>query len=294
MKKYLFAIMAVLLALTSCTDSQFIEEINGNLSKLSSSNEINALIEQARWGDGQAYLKLADCYRDGKGVKQDFAGMLTMLAQAEEYGGIPNMEEYLKNMPEGSDFKLIFDAVTNYEKKNVEEATLMFEQLSAKGITDGYAVQGTLAVMHGDTLRGARLIEQAATSGSIFAELLQCLPEMRGGNTLDVEQLIAMSEKSPMANVFLAKIYSGADDDNMRNETLAAQYYLKADENACLGKRGAKWLLSYHHGGGELQLSERDIQRLQKLAGEGYDAMAESAIESVDVVDVQDTLIVKQ
>ena len=98
MKKYLFAIMAVLLALTSCTDSQFIEEINGNLSKLSSSNEINALIEQARWGDGHAFLKLADCYRDGKGVKQDFAGMLTMLAQAEEYGGIPNMEDYLKNM----------------------------------------------------------------------------------------------------------------------------------------------------------------------------------------------------
>lgn len=36
MKKYLFAIMAVLLALTSCTDSQFIEENNGNLSKFSS------------------------------------------------------------------------------------------------------------------------------------------------------------------------------------------------------------------------------------------------------------------
>ena len=64
MKKYLFAIMAMLLALVSCTDSQFLDENTGNPSELSSSNEINALIEQARWGDGQAFVKLADCYRD--------------------------------------------------------------------------------------------------------------------------------------------------------------------------------------------------------------------------------------
>ena len=33
-------------------------------------------------------------------------------------------------------------------------------------------------------------------------------------------------------------------------------------------KQGARWLLYYHQKGGQLQLSERDIQRLQKLAGE--------------------------
>ena len=161
MKKYLFAIMAVLLALVSCTDSQFLDENPGNLSELSSSNEINDLIEQARWGDGQAFVKLADCYRDGNGVKQDFVGMLTMLAQADEYGGISSMEDYLRTLPEGSDFKLIFDAVENYEKKNVEEATAMFEQLIAKGSPDGYAVQGIIAVERCDTLEGVRLIEQS-------------------------------------------------------------------------------------------------------------------------------------
>ena len=111
MKKYLLAIMAVLLALVSCTDSQFLDENKGNLTELPSTSEINALIEQARWGDGQAFVKLADCYRDGKGVKQDFVGMLAMLAQADDYGGISNMEDYLRTLPEGSDFKLIFDAL---------------------------------------------------------------------------------------------------------------------------------------------------------------------------------------
>ncbi len=28
-------------------------------------------------GDGEAYFKLADCYRDGKCVKKDFVGMLS-------------------------------------------------------------------------------------------------------------------------------------------------------------------------------------------------------------------------
>ena len=83
MKKTLFAIMAVLLAMVSCTDNQFLDGNAGNLSELSSTNEVSALIEKARWGDGQAFVKLADCYRDGKGVKQDFVGMLTMLAQAD-------------------------------------------------------------------------------------------------------------------------------------------------------------------------------------------------------------------
>ena len=86
MKKILFAVMAVLLAMVSCTDSQFLDETVGNPTELSSTNELNTLIEKARWGDGQAFVKLADCYRDGKGVKQDFVGMLTMLAQADEYG----------------------------------------------------------------------------------------------------------------------------------------------------------------------------------------------------------------
>lgn len=268
MKKYLFAVMAVVLATVSCTDSQFLDESVGNPTELSSTNELNTLIEKARWGDGQAFVKLADCYRDGKGVKQDFVGMLTMLAQADEYGGISNIEDYLKTLPEGSDFKLIFDAVDNYEKKNVDEATSMLEELIAKGCPDGFAIQGIITMERGDTLDGIRLIEQATTAGSTFAELLQCVPDWRGATNPDVDKLTALSDKIPFVNAILAKMYAGYDDENLQNDQLAAYYYLKADEKACLGKRGARWLLGYHRSGANLFLSERDIQRLQILAGE--------------------------
>lgn len=268
MKKYLFAIMVVLLAMVGCTDSQFLDENSGNLSKLPSSNEINTLIEKARWGNGQAFLQLADCYRDGKGVKQDFVGMLTMAALADEYGGISNMEDYLRALPEGSDFKIIFNAVENLEEKNMDEAASMFEQLIAKGSPDGYAVQGIIAVKRGDTLEGVRLIEQAATAGSTFAELLLCIPNWRGANNPDVEKLTVLSDKLPFANTILAKMYTGLRDKNLKNEPLVAHYLLKADEKACLGKWGARWLLHYHRNSTDLQLSERDIQRLQILAGD--------------------------
>ena len=266
--KYLLLIVSVLLAMVSCTDNQFLDETVGNTTELSSTNELNTLIEKARWGDGQAFVKLADCYRDGKGVKRDFVGMLAMLAQADDYCGISNMNDYLKTLPEGSDFKLISDAVDNYEKKNLDEATSIFEQLTANGSPDGYAIQGIITMERGDTLEGVRLMEQAASAGSTFAVVLQCFPDWRGATNPDLGKLAALSDSIPFVNTILGKIYSGSEDEKLQNDQLAAHYFLKADEKACLGKRGARWLLGYHRSGGKLSLSERDIQRLQILAGE--------------------------
>ena len=268
MMKYLLLIVSVLLAMVSCTDNQFLDETVGNTTELSSTNELNTLIEKARWGDGQAFVKLADCYRDGKGVKRDFVGMLAMLAQADDYCGISNMNDYLKTLPEGSDFKLISDAVDNYEKKNLDEATSIFEQLTANGSPDGYAIQGIITMERGDTLEGVRLMEQAATAGSTFAVVLQCFLGWRGVTNPDLGKLAALSDSIPFVNTILGKIYSGSEDEKLQNDQLAAHYFLKADEKACLGKRGARWLLGYHRSGGKLSLSERDIQRLQILAGE--------------------------
>ena len=289
MKKNLFAIMAVLLATVGCTDRLFWEGNSGNASELSSSHEINALMEKARWGDGQAFVKLADCYRDGKGVKQDFVGMLSMLAQADEYGGISGIEDYLRTLPEGSNFKLIFDAVENLERKKEDEATSMFKELIARGCPDGYAIQGLIAVARGDTLEGIRLIEQAAISGSSFAELLQCITDWRGVTNTDVDKLTALSDKIPFFNTILGKIYAGYEDDKLMDEPLAAHYFLKADENACLGKLGARWLLRYHRSGANLPLSERDIRRLQILAKETPEATRglEDVIEVADTAEVE-------
>lgn len=87
MKKCIILFMVAILA--SCSDTQLAESIadvkESELVKenATGSAEIKALVERARWGDGQAYLQLADCYRDGIGVKKNFLGMLAMVDKHE-------------------------------------------------------------------------------------------------------------------------------------------------------------------------------------------------------------------
>lgn len=87
------------------------------ISSCRSESEIATLIDQARWGDGQACLKLADRYRDSNGLKQDFLGMVGMASKAEDLGAIDRMEDYLRAIPEGTDFKLFFDATEKYVRR---------------------------------------------------------------------------------------------------------------------------------------------------------------------------------
>ncbi len=267
MKKYLLLAMAIVFSFVSCSEQQFLQETLDDNTSIAACNEFNALIEQARWGDGQAYLQLADRYRDGKGVDKDFVGMLSMVAQADKFGAINRMEDYLMEMPEGSDFKLIIDAIDDFENNHIDEAKAKSEQLIANGSPDGYSVQGIIAMEKGDTLTGIGLMERAAKAGSTFAELLLCFSEWRGNNSPDMSKLATLSDKIPFVNAILADIYTGVEDKSLKDEHLAIHYFLKADENAFLSRRGASWLLYYHESISNLPLSERDIQRLQILAG---------------------------
>lgn len=292
MKKNLFVLVTMVMSLVSCTDQHFEDETFANKALLPAENEFNTLIEQARWGDGQAFRKLADCYRDGKGVEKDFVGMLSMVAQADEFGGVRRMEDYVKEMPDSSDFRMIVEAVEKFEDKQVEEAQRMSEQLISKGVPDGYFVQGVMAIESGDTLSGLRMMEKAASQGSNLGNLVLCIPEFQKGKNPDVAKLTELAEKMPIINIILARHYWGHDDENTFDEKMAAHYYLKADEHACLDRRGARWLLSYHEAG-KLQLSERDVTRLKILSGEKVvedtlvkcqDEASEEIIEVVDTV----------
>lgn len=275
MKKNLFTLAVVMLSLIGCTDSQFLDESVDYMPETPlTSNEVNALIEKARWGDGKAYLRLADCYRDGKGVKQDMFGMLAMVAQADEYGGIDRMEDYLETLPEGTDFSLLFNAVERIEDKKIDEANVILEQLLAKGIPDVTAVQGVMAIERDDTIEGTRLFKEAADAGSSLGRMLSCIPDWQEGKKPDVQRLASYADEIPYVNALLAKMYAESDDESKRDASLATHYYLKADEKACLDKRGARWLLGCHEIG-ELQLADRDIQRLRILAG--ANAIEESA-----------------
>ena len=264
MKKYLLLVVA--LVMFSCTDQFVVDEVAGEYAQQTPASEVTALIEKARWGDGQAYVKLADCYRDGKGVKQDFINMLGMVSFADEYGGISRMEDYLSALPEDSEYRLVFDAMEKFCGNKQEESLAMADKLIERDYVEGYTVKGIILSEQGNREEGKHLLAQAAEKGSGFAELYLCMSDLKGAENPDIARLIALAERMPLANACLGKIYSGKNDESKKDERLAAYYYMKADEKACLPKDGARWLLAYHRNGGNLQLSEKDIERLELLA----------------------------
>lgn len=259
MKKYLFLMMAVVLA--GCADQTLVENVAGEKAELALASEVNALKEQARWGDGQAYLKLADCYRDGKGVKKDFVGMLCMATLANDYSDTNQMDAYLETIPEDSEYKILVDCIHLFEQNQMEEAQPLIERAIENGSPDGYALKGITVLERGDSLEAKRLFELAAEKGSSLAELLLCLSGCSSGMNPSLEKLAALTEKIPWVYNILAGEYAKNDDAS------AAYYYLKADKEACLTRFGARWLWGYMDYGADLNLSPTDKQRIQRLAG---------------------------
>lgn len=266
MKKIIYFLVA--LFLTSCAEQELYEDIADAPKKnIEVDNQYADLVEQARWGDGQAYFKLAELYHKGQGVQQDFLGTISMLAMADQYGAISNLEDYMKTLPEEDNMKLFFDAMENYERKNIEESANMTEKLIAQGSPEGYTLKGIMAVEKGDTIEGERLIGLAVGQGSTFAELLlTVLSDWRGGKSPSVEDLVPLAERIPLACKLLGDVYAGIEDKNLTNEDLAAMYYKKADEHACLGKRAAQWLIGYYVRN-KILVDDREMERLKILSG---------------------------
>lgn len=298
MKKFFYLMVA--LVLVSCTDQLVMDEVAGEFAEQTPASEVATLMEKARWGDGQAYLKLAECYRVGKGVKQDFVGMLSMAAMACQYGGINHVEDFLYSLPENSEYRLAIEVLYKSDEEKMEEAEALADCLVEQGAVDGCTMKGIMTMERGDSLEGKRLIEQGAENGSSLAEMLLCFPNWRDCNKPDMKKLTALAERIPWACNLLGDICSDKENVDLMNERLAAYYYMKADEQACLTKRGAQYLLIYHLTHKDSSLSESDFERIKKLGGDNpivqeYLQSDDSDFEydDCDSIEVVDTVFVQ-
>lgn len=224
-----------------------------------------SLIEKAKGGDGEAYLKLADHYRNNR----DFVGMVAMASLAQQFGSIERVEDYFASIPESDDFRIVTEAIAKIDEGNYDEAATMANKLISNDCAEGYTVQASIYLERGDTLHGLDLMEQGAAKGSTFAELLLCLPYVTGKELPDTARLKELAARVPVANSIIAKVFTGENDANLWNEQKAAYYFLQSYKHACLEKQYADWLLQYHSRGGELNVSDKDLQQLQALAGDG-------------------------
>ena len=290
MKKCIILFMAAILA--SCSDTQLAESIadvkESELVKedANGSAVINALVERARWGDGQAYLQLADCYRDGIGVKKDFLGMMVMVEQARAHGAIHDEKEYMAQIPDDNDIKRFCNLIDKSSDQLREGKDSIMAQLATIDSPDAHALFGVLCVESGDSIRGFEIIRDASERGSNFAALLNALPDWKGNIQPDKVKLEQLAERIPLAYNLLGKLSLKPDENGMIDERKVAYYYMKADEHALLSRREARWLLAYHQDVGIPQLTESDVKRLEafiRFPNERVEIVADTV--SVDSIE---------
>lgn len=291
MKKCIILFMAAILA--SCSDTQLAESIadvkESELVKenANGSAEIKALVERARWGDGLAYLQLADCYRDGIGVKKNFLGMLAMVEQARVHGAIHDEMEYVTKIPEDNDIKRFCDLMNKSCSQLIEEKDSVMVQWATIDSPDVLAMYGVLCVESGDSIRGFEIIRDASERGSDFAALLNALLDWKGNIQPDKMKLEQLAERIPLAYKLLGKLSLKPDENGIVDERKVAYYYMKADEHALLSQREAKWLLAYHKDVSIPELTDSDVKRLEsfiRTPGERVEIVADTV--SVDSIEL--------
>lgn len=229
---------------------------------------VASLIERARRGEEEAYLQLAQRYHDGHGVKKDILMMRYMILLAEERNGKELARSFYAALPENDEARLFYDAIEN-PAHDVRIKTL--ERIYKEGLLPTKLMKGIEAILNGDEDNGRQMMKESADEGSQYAQILML---SRAYDTGNKEHVIADLEKSvdwmPFIHRILGDIYAGIDAhsefEGLLNEDLAVMHYQKADEYACLNRRGAQWLLAYYERKG-IALPETDMVRLKALGG---------------------------
>ena len=267
MRKAIPFILAMMMV--GCAEQQGFDDVALDAPvHVTKTENFNDLMTQAKWGDGNAYLKLADYYINGKdGTKPDFMATISMLNMAEEYGAIGRPSEYISNLPEDDNTRMAFEAMKSINDRQEEKGMELANRLIEKGCVDGYALRGYALMEMGDTIEAIRLATLAAEQGSSLGRALQfVIPYGQMSDMPDESIVLPIAETVPIFYLFLAEEYYKHLAEHPENDVKVAEFYLKADENGCLDQRGAKWLLNFMGNGNSLPLSDTDILRLLKLA----------------------------
>lgn len=265
-------IVLIMLFFASCSEQHVMEDAftSQKLTEQKSmtvtpQDSVVSLFNHARWGDGSAYLKLADCYRDGFGVKKDLLGMFTMAEMAKTRGVIQNVEEYVCNLPDGNEFKSLVKLIYNCKFYNQESTDSVMQSLRENSTPDAQTFLGLVMMDQSDTLTAKNLINEAANQDCSLAKLLLTIPNWKGVVRPDSKKLAVIAEQIPLAYCILGNFYYEPDENGNTDKQLAVEYYMKAEEHAVLGRHGAERVLDYYRNGGNVQLTEDDIKRLKLI-----------------------------
>lgn len=208
-----------------------------------SPDSLFALFEQARWCNGEAYLKLADCYRDGSGLQQNLTNMIVMLIRAKELGAIEDLSDYWETIPANHPYKTVLHVLKLIDLNKWNEAAEIADSMMSCGIVDGYSIKSYIAMEQRDTVEALRLLEYTDKQGSTFVPFLSVFYNDED-TRFSYDDYLAYADHSPIFYLLLGNRILKSGGDRGVSKAIYS-FYLRADNYACLDKRSAQWMLDY-------------------------------------------------
>ena len=211
-----------------------------------SSDSVQYYFDQARLGIGDAYVKMARYHHDGSLGKPNLLNIMTMGFMAEEYMAIPNINDLFKDVPDNDVTKIAYQALDMLNHTENEDSILIkSKELLDKGIPEGFLMLAVSSWKKGDRDDAIAYCDKSIQGGStisdVFRDIIVAGEEY--GSDLKPETLLKIADRFPMAYRFLGDYYAKIPNDSVCDIPIARQYYLKASDHACLGRREALWVL---------------------------------------------------
>ena len=247
-KQQLF-FLAVVLLCVGCSNTQPPSSTTQpvqTVQKVHWKDSVELYRQQARSGSGEAYLKLARCYYEGRGVRRDY---LTMLAMAEQASLLTTttVSKFMSTLPPAADYRLIWAGM---EAALVCDDVVAYDcimQLEHMDVSEARIIRIIRA--HDDPTRQEvmwTIYHNVDAESSPLELALACIGAADAGDYQYADTtLLRLAESSPALWVSLGNLH--AHHGPARNDSLAAVYYAKADEYALLNNIQRHWLDEYHY-----------------------------------------------
>lgn len=266
MKKIFFILCYALICCTSCEARMSIENSSMSQDANVPDPKIEKLIQQARQGEIEAYDALAECYRDGDGVKQSFYNMITMYTISCEKSG-KNIEDVIKSLGENHPLYLLIKALDYSCAKDIPQEVVA--KLRKVSPADAMIYDAIYAFeCNKDMIASQQILKEAEAKGSDMACILQIYLHKKNGNQEQYEQSLHLyADRFPGLYVKLGEL--SMRDDCEGHWEQAVRYFTLADNNGMLTSRGALALsLVYRmlEKKGKMKCDPKEMVRLEALA----------------------------
>lgn len=191
------------------------------------SDSIQTYMYQAHMLNAEAYMKLAVCYHEGKGVEHNLPMVLAMLKGAEKYGEGLSTEKFFASLDAEDADRKTYEGLMKLEESGIED----------------YDVVMAVA-KHG---------------GELMEKVTRVAWLQRSGNAHEAVMLMTeLAERIPACYAKLGDYYKE------RDRAKALEYYRLADKWACLNSAGAEMLLEEEYEK-EQQTHQSDKKELNRL-----------------------------